>query len=91
MSNDWTLTPMTGFAGPTPTISTYRAAAGAGVRRAGTIVRSPLEARRERKEQVDGDMSASDVWLLCPLLNISDAYFIGIRSCSRSSSTYGIP
>ncbi|THG99273.1 hypothetical protein EW026_g3047 [Hermanssonia centrifuga] len=38
-----------GFGNATPTGTTGRAAAG--VRRAGTIVRSPLEARRERKEQ----------------------------------------
>ena len=33
------------------------------MRRAGTIVRSPLEGRKERKEKVEGDMRASDVGL----------------------------
>lgn len=36
--------------------------AAAGVRRAGTIVRSPLEGRRDRKEQADGDLRASDAF-----------------------------
>ena len=44
-----------GVTSPTPS----RAAAG--MRRAGTIVRAPLEARRERGEQTDGDMGGSDV------------------------------
>ena len=48
-----------GFAGGAPTGTTARAAAG--VRRAGTIVRSPLEGRRDRKEAGDGEMRASDV------------------------------
>ncbi|PSR88832.1 hypothetical protein PHLCEN_2v4981 [Hermanssonia centrifuga] len=51
-----------GFGNATPTGTTGRAAAG--VRRAGTIVRSPLEARRERKEQADGEMRASDAFML---------------------------
>lgn len=48
-----------GFAAPTPTGAAGKAAAN--VRRAGTIVRSPLEARKDRREQADGDMRASDV------------------------------
>lgn len=47
------------FVAATPSGTTAKAAAG--VRRAGTIVRSPLESRKERKEQADGDMKASDV------------------------------
>ena len=51
-----------GVTSPTPS----RAAAG--MRRAGTIVRSPLEARRERREQADGDMGASDVCVMSRLV-----------------------
>ena len=49
-----------GFGVTSPTTSTTQKAA-AGMRRAGTIVRSPLEARRERKERSDGDTRAADV------------------------------
>ena len=47
------------------TVATPSAAgrAAAGVRRAGTVVRSPLE-RKERKGAADGDMSAADVSVL---------------------------
>ena len=38
--------------------------AAAGVRRAGTIVRSPLESRKDKKDIGDGDMSPSDVSIL---------------------------
>ncbi|CCM03119.1 uncharacterized protein FIBRA_05240 [Fibroporia radiculosa] len=51
-----------GFGGTTPTTTTAKAASG--MRRAGTIVRSPLEGRRERKERSDGDMIASDAFAL---------------------------
>ena len=47
-----------GFAGTTPTSNTSKAAQG--MRRAGTIVRSPLE-RRERKEASDGELRAAEV------------------------------
>lgn len=47
-----------GLGATSPTTS--RAAAS--VRRAGTIVRSPLEARRERREQGDGDLRACDTF-----------------------------
>ncbi|PCH33938.1 hypothetical protein WOLCODRAFT_135407 [Wolfiporia cocos MD-104 SS10] len=46
-----------GFGMLSPTTGTK---ASSGMRRAGTIVRSPLEARREKKERSDGDMNASD-------------------------------
>ncbi|GJE97072.1 exocyst complex component Sec3-domain-containing protein [Phanerochaete sordida] len=49
-----------GFGVVSPTGTTGRAAAG--VRRAGTIVRSPLEARRQQRERGDGDMRTSDVF-----------------------------
>ncbi|GBE77755.1 hypothetical protein SCP_0106370 [Sparassis crispa] len=47
-----------GFGVTSPT--TNKAAAG--IRRAGTIVRSPLEGRREKKDHSDGDMRASEVF-----------------------------
>lgn len=61
---------LAGFAGATPTGTTARAAAG--VRRAGTIVRSPLESRRDRKEASDGDMRASDVSPFVHPCSVSD-------------------
>ncbi|OCH94698.1 hypothetical protein OBBRIDRAFT_769029 [Obba rivulosa] len=50
-----------GFSTAVSTASTFKAAS-SGVRRAGTIVRSPLESRRSRKEQGDGDMRPSDAF-----------------------------
>ncbi|KAI0652057.1 exocyst complex component Sec3-domain-containing protein [Trametes meyenii] len=47
-----------GFAGVTPTSNASKAAQG--MRRAGTIVRSPLESRRERKEAGDGEIRAAE-------------------------------
>ncbi|KAI0961988.1 hypothetical protein AcW1_000916 [Taiwanofungus camphoratus] len=47
------------FGGGTPTAAK---AAASGMRRAGTIVRSPLEARRERKDRADGDLQAADAF-----------------------------
>lgn len=49
-----------GFGVSSPTTSTTQKAA-AGMRRAGTIVRSPLEARRDKKDRNDGDTRAADV------------------------------
>ena len=74
-----------GFGGQTPTGTAGRAAAG--VRRAGTIVRSPLEGRRERKEQGDGDMRASDVRVISCRYSypLSDASFRLSPSSSGSS------
>ncbi|EMD41929.1 hypothetical protein CERSUDRAFT_79548 [Gelatoporia subvermispora B] len=50
-----------GFSNPAPANNTFKAAS-SGVRRAGTIVRSPLESRRNRREQADGDMRPSDAF-----------------------------
>ncbi|EPT01488.1 hypothetical protein FOMPIDRAFT_1120199 [Fomitopsis schrenkii] len=47
-----------GFGGVTPTTTTSKAASG--LRRAGTIARSPLEGRRNKKDRLDGDMTAAD-------------------------------
>ncbi|TFY55813.1 hypothetical protein EVJ58_g8010 [Rhodofomes roseus] len=47
-----------GFGGITPTTTSSKAASG--LRRAGTIARSPLEGRRGKKERPDGDMTAAD-------------------------------
>lgn len=55
------LTRTTGFATAATPSAAGRAAAG--VRRAGTVVRSPLD-RKERKGATDGDMSAADVCFL---------------------------
>lgn len=52
-----------GFSITTPTSNTYRVAA-VGMRRAGTIVRSPLEARREKKDKEAGELRSSEVRLL---------------------------
>ncbi|KAI0068299.1 exocyst complex component sec3 subunit [Artomyces pyxidatus] len=49
----------TGFA-MSPTTTTSRAAGG--LRRAGTIVRSPLEGKREKDRHLDGDMAASEAF-----------------------------
>ncbi|KAF9814500.1 hypothetical protein IEO21_05051 [Rhodonia placenta] len=49
-----------GFGVVSPTSTTAKAASG--MRRAGTIVRSPLEARRERKDRSDGDLSPSEAF-----------------------------
>ncbi|THH33432.1 hypothetical protein EUX98_g736 [Antrodiella citrinella] len=49
--------------GTAPMTGTYRAAA-VGMRRAGTIVRSPLEGRKDRKERADGEMHTSDAFAL---------------------------
>ncbi|KAH8099365.1 exocyst complex component Sec3-domain-containing protein [Cristinia sonorae] len=49
--------------GTAPQTGTYRAAA-VGMKRAGTIVRSPLEGRKERKERPDREMHASDAFAL---------------------------
>ncbi|KZT02419.1 uncharacterized protein LAESUDRAFT_730167 [Laetiporus sulphureus 93-53] len=49
-----------GFGGATPTAASSKAASG--MRRAGTIVRSPLEGRKERKERSDGDSTASEAF-----------------------------
>lgn len=44
--------------------TTYRAAGG--LRRAGTLVRSPLDGRKDKEKNSDGDMLASEVSLcLC--------------------------
>ena len=48
-----------GFSGTTPTSNASKAAQG--MRRAGTIVRSPLESRRERREAGDGELRAAEV------------------------------
>ena len=48
----------TGFSGTTPTSNASKAAQG--MRRAGTIVRSPLD-RREKKEASDGEIRATEV------------------------------
>jgi hypothetical protein len=63
----------------------------AGVRRAGTIVRSPLD-RKERKAAVDGDMSAADVCLLKTNHDIfsTSTFVLGIRACPRADSTDGL-
>ena len=70
-----------GFGVASPTTTSGRAAAG--VRRAGTIVRSPLEARKDRREQVDGEMRAADVsfaitytspQLTCKPFRLSDSF-----------------
>ncbi len=58
------LTRTTGFATAATPSAAGRAAAG--VRRAGTVVRSPLD-RKERKGATDGDMSAADVCSLSPI------------------------
>ncbi|KAI0328157.1 hypothetical protein GY45DRAFT_1326692 [Cubamyces sp. BRFM 1775] len=47
-----------GFSGTTPTSNASKAAQG--MRRAGTIVRSPLESRRERREAGDGELRAAE-------------------------------
>ncbi|KZT75048.1 hypothetical protein DAEQUDRAFT_659540 [Daedalea quercina L-15889] len=47
-----------GFGGITPTTTTSKAASG--LRRAGTIARSPLEGRKGKKDRVDGDMTSAD-------------------------------
>ena len=76
----------TGFGGATPAGATGRAAAG--VRRAGTIVRSPLEGRKERKEQNDGDMRASDVrFLSVCLMIVVDSTPIGLCASFRAHCT----
>ncbi|KAJ7169718.1 exocyst complex component sec3 subunit [Mycena filopes] len=50
--------------GPTPTVGTYAKGA-TGMRRAGTIMRSPLEARNKDKDKPsDGAMRASEVFVL---------------------------
>ncbi len=48
-----------GFAGTTPTSNTNKASQG--MRRAGTIVRSPLDRRDNRKDGSDGELRASEV------------------------------
>ncbi|OBZ79929.1 Exocyst complex component 1 [Grifola frondosa] len=48
-----------GFGGVTPTTNAAKVPR---VRRAGTIVRSPLEGRRDRKDPGEGDMRASDAF-----------------------------
>ncbi|KAI0830519.1 exocyst complex component Sec3-domain-containing protein [Trametes gibbosa] len=47
-----------GFAGITPTSNAAKAAQG--MRRAGTIVRSPLESRRDRRDVGDGELRAAE-------------------------------
>ncbi|CDO72981.1 hypothetical protein BN946_scf185007.g35 [Trametes cinnabarina] len=47
-----------GFSGSTPTSNTSKAAQG--MRRAGTIVRSPLESRREKRDVNDGELRAAE-------------------------------
>ncbi|OSD03282.1 hypothetical protein PYCCODRAFT_1434698 [Trametes coccinea BRFM310] len=47
-----------GFSGNTPTSNASKAAQG--MRRAGTIVRSPLESRRERRDVNDGELRAAE-------------------------------
>ncbi|KAH9937263.1 exocyst complex component Sec3-domain-containing protein [Fomitopsis serialis] len=47
-----------GFGGVTPTTTTAKATSG--LRRAGTIARSPLEGRRGKKDRLDGDLTAAD-------------------------------
>ncbi|KAJ3532638.1 hypothetical protein NM688_g7392 [Phlebia brevispora] len=83
-----------GFGGVTPTGTGGRAAAG--VRRAGTIVRSPLEGRRDKKDVNDGDLSASDAFALV-LEGIAPAvyaeqtfieFFLQINGSSYTFATY---
>lgn len=49
-------TVLLGFSGATP-----KPAGASGMRRAGTIVRSPLDSRKERKQQGDGSLGVSEV------------------------------
>lgn len=48
-----------GFSGVTPTSNAAKAAQG--MRRAGTIVRSPLDSRRDRRDAGDGELRAAEV------------------------------
>ena len=45
-----------GFSG-----ANVKTAGTSGIRRAGTIVRSPLEGRKEKRQQADGDLRVSEV------------------------------
>ncbi|KAJ7783605.1 exocyst complex component Sec3-domain-containing protein [Mycena maculata] len=49
--------------GPTPTLGAYSKGA-TGMRRAGTLMRSPMEARNKDKDKSDGSLRASEVFVL---------------------------
>ncbi|KAI0079631.1 hypothetical protein K474DRAFT_1617469 [Panus rudis PR-1116 ss-1] len=74
-----------------PVTSTQKAAAG--MRRAGTIVRSPLEARRERKDKDVGDMTAADAFALileqiAPLIYREDDFIADFLQINDAALTF---
>ncbi|CAL1695070.1 unnamed protein product [Somion occarium] len=80
-----------GFGVTSPTTSTQRAAAG--MRRAGTIVRSPLEARRERKDRSDGNMRASEAFGLileqvAPMVYREEDFIADFLQINNASLTF---
>ncbi|KAJ6519655.1 exocyst complex component sec3 subunit [Mycena sanguinolenta] len=79
--------------GPTPTVGTY-AKGVTGMRRAGTVIRSPLDARNKDKEKnADGTKKASEVFLLileqiAPLIYREDEFIADFLQINDAALTF---
>ncbi|KAJ7275209.1 exocyst complex component sec3 subunit [Mycena haematopus] len=79
--------------GPTPTVGTY-AKGVTGMRRAGTVIRSPLEARNKDKEKnSDGTKKASEVFSLileqiAPLIYREDEFIADFLQINDAALTF---
>ena len=74
----------TGFSGTTPTSNASKAAQG--MRRAGTIVRSPLD-RREKKEASDGEIRATEVIMTTRFVIYLAETGVGLEHGTRATRT----
>ncbi|KAJ7048537.1 exocyst complex component Sec3-domain-containing protein [Mycena amicta] len=77
--------------GPTPTVSTYAKGA-TGMRRAGTLMRSPMEARNKDKDK-DGSVKAPEVFMLlleeiAPLLSREDEFIADFLQINDAALTF---
>ncbi|KAF8213226.1 exocyst complex component sec3 subunit [Mycena galopus ATCC 62051] len=79
--------------GPTPTVGTYTKGV-TGIRRAGTVIRSPLDARaRDKEKNSDGTMKASEVFLLileqiAPLIYREDEFLADFLQINDAALTF---
>ncbi|KAJ7357195.1 exocyst complex component sec3 subunit [Mycena albidolilacea] len=79
--------------GPTPTVGTYSKGV-TGMRRAGTVIRSPLEARNKDKDKSsDGTLKASEVLLLileqiAPLIYREDEFIADFLQINDAALTF---
>ncbi|KAJ7225687.1 exocyst complex component sec3 subunit [Mycena pura] len=77
--------------GPTPAVSTYAKGA-TGMRRAGTLIRSPMDARNKDKDK-DGSLRASEVFVLileqiAPLIYREDEFITDFLQINDAALTF---